>query len=307
MPIRLAGGGAGSLSQLLDPLTRGLELRLLIGGLNDGDGIPSPAAGFQGLARFQPADPATNYSILSGTAGGTTVQVRTLDGRRSAQWFGVAGSNSVWVLRPGANGSAALFCDCGDQGFQPLTAPLAGSLPTPQFGWATEIMAWCRKLNAGDASSCRMGVGFANNTVTSPSGPVPRVGILGDGALGYRYGSVNAPDGLIGGPNGDGDIDAGFVQPVDLNNPGAAWWHSRIKLIPALPGQNAQLACYHNGALVKVFTTAANFPRGHQTTNDHNSRIEATVWNFSGDVGGLHVPELCLWDVRFWLHDNYSL
>lgn len=307
MPIRLAGGGAGNLPALLDPLTRGLELRLLIGGLNDGDAIPVPAAGFPGLGRFQPADPATNYSILSPSAGGTVVQARTLDGRRVASWFNLAGSNSVWILRPGANGSAALFCDFGSPAFQPLTSALAGSLPTPQFGWATEIMAWCRKLNAGDASDCRMGFGFADNTVVSPSAPIPRVGILGDGGVGYRYGSVNCPDGLIGGANAPGDIDAGALQPTDLNNPGAAWWHSRIKIVPALPGQNAQIACYHNGLRVALYTTDTNFPRGHQGLSDGHSRIEATIWNFSGDVAALHVPELCLWDVRFWLHDNYSV
>ena len=305
MPVRLAGGGAGGLTQLLDPLTRGIEMRLLIQGLNDGDVIPTPAATFPGFARFQPVDPSVNYAMLTPTAGGGQAQARTLDGRRVASWFNLAGTNTVWVFRPG--NSAAYFLDFGSPAFQPLTAALTAALPTPQFGWATEIMAWCRKLNAGDASDCRMGFGYADNTVVSASNPIPRVGLLGDGGLGYRYGSVNCPDGLGGGPNNPTDVDAGSVQPTDLNNPGAAWWHSRIKIIPALPGQNAQIACYHNGGLVKVFTTDTNFPRGHQGVNDGHTRIEATLWNFSGDVGGLHVPELCFWDVRVWLHDNYSL
>jgi hypothetical protein len=295
----------GAVSALATVLGRSIEIRLLIGGLNDGDAIPSPAAGFPGWSRFQSVLGTTNYVAMLSTTGGTTVQARTLDGRRSAQWFGLAGNNSVWVLRPG--GGTAWYLDFGGPGFQPLSIALQGALPTPQFGWATDVMAWCRKLNAIDGSSCRMGLGFANNTVVSPSSPIPRVGLLGDGAGGYRYGSVNCPDGALGGPNGDGDIDAGSQQPGDIVNPGTSWWHSRFRMVPALPNQGARIACYHSGKRVALFTGAANFPRGHQTTNDNYSRIEATIWNFSGDVAALHVPELCLWDVRFYLHDDYTV
>jgi hypothetical protein len=292
-------------SSASDAVKRGIDMQLLIGGLNDGDGIPAPAAGFPGFARFQTVDPSFNYVMLLPTAGGTIVQSRMLDGRRVASWFNLAGNNSVWLFRPG--GGVPWFLDFGSPLFQPLTSPLLGLLPAPQFGWATEVMAWCRKLNAGDGSSCRMGFGFANNTVTSPSGPIPRCGLMGDGAGGYRYGSVNCPDGLIGGANADGDFDVNPSQPADLVAPGANWWHTRLKMIPALPNQSARWAAYHNGGPARLFTQEANFPRGHQTTNDHYGRIEATLWNFSGDVGGLHVPELCFWGVRVLFHDDYSI
>ena len=295
----LSVGGSPSLSGA-ENIRRFIEYTLMNQALNDGDAMASPLGG---IRRFHDALPATTTQFMAFTAGGAVTSKRVLDGRPGIGWFATAGQNTCWVLSPGG---AVHYLDFGAPGFMPTTVPVA-SVFSPPFGLTCSVAAWCRKLAAGDSSSCRMTLGFANNTVVSPSGPVPRCGLLGDGAGGYRYGSVNCPDGLGAGANADNAIDANAVQPADLVAPGANWWHTRIKLVPATPTQPARWGAYHNGILVATFANQANFPRGHQGTSDAHTRIQASILNFSGDVAALHIPELVLWNVRIVLDDDYTL
>jgi hypothetical protein len=163
-----------------------------------------------------------------------------------------------------------------------------GKPPSPL---ATSISAWLRKQVGGDSSSARFTFGFADNTVVYSSLPVARIGLIGDGAGGYRYGSVNCPDGINGTANGDTDIDAGSIQPADLVAPSTNWWHTRIKIVPATPTSAAKWGVYHNGTLLQTFVNTANFPRGSQGTTHDFTRIEATIRAFD-NIKGLYIHDL---------------
>lgn len=275
------------------------------GGINNGD-LATVSGVIEGVSRSHQL--AGTPIAMQTTAGGTSPVLNvTSDGRRSGQWFNGTGTNVCMVFRPTTYGAANIFAlPFIGPTFPTSTGTLGTTAEPPQFGLSTSISAWCRKVAGGDSSSCRMTFGFANNTTANPSRTVPRVGILGDGAGGYKYGSVNCPDGGAG-TNADNDIDANAVQPADLVAPGTNWWHTRIKLIPATPTSGAKIACYHNFTLVTTFTLSTNFPRGHLGTSDNYGRIEAGILNFSGDTAGLHVPELIVSDLRFIMEDDQTV
>lgn len=302
----LARGAGAPFQTGMEALKRCAEFHMKPQGLNDGDSAGNPLTGYTRGPTGHGLSAAT-AQMMKNTAGGGLATFRIRDGRRCIGWFSVAGQNTCWVFAP-IQDDQHFYCDFGSPNFQPTTGTPA-ALPTPQFGWATSISAWCRKSAAGDGSSCRMTFGFANNRVVSASKAIPRCGLMGDGVGGYLYGSVNAPDGILaGGANGDADRDAGSVQPADLVTPGANWWHTRIKLVPSTPTQPGRWAAYHNGVLVKTFTAEANFGfRGHQGVTDAYTLVEASILNFSGDVAALHVPELCFADIRVMLEDDYTV
>lgn len=300
----LLARGAGAPFQTGMEALKRIEYHMKLEGLNDGDSAGNPLFGYSRAVHMGLTN--TTAKMWAPTAGGGLATYRIRDGRRCVGWFSTAGQNTCWVFNP-ITDDTHLYLDFGSPAFQPTTQ-VPAALPTPQYGWATSISAWCRKSAAGDGSSCRMTFGFANNRVVSASRPIPRCGLLGDGLGGYRYGSVNAPDGGAAGANADTDIDAGSVQPADLVAPGANWWHTRIKLVPATPTQPGRWAAYHNGVLVKTFTAEANFGfRGHQGVSDAYTLIEASILNFSGDVAALHVPELVFTDIRVMLEDDYTV
>ena len=275
-------------------------------GINNGD-LATTGGVIVGLSRTHQT--AGTPTMMQTTAGGTSPVLNvTADGRRGAAWFNGVGTNVCMIFRPTTFGASEILAlPFIGPTFPTSTGALGTTFEAPQFNFSTSISAWVRKVAGGDSSSCRMCVGFGNNTTANPSKTMPRVGLLGDGAGGYKYGSVNCPDAQAGGNNADNDIDANAVQPADQVAPGTNWWHMRIKLIPATPTSGAKIACYHNFNLVATFTTQTNFPRGHQGTSDSYGRIEAGVYNFSGDTAGLHVPELIVSELRFIMEDDLTV
>lgn len=189
----------------------------------------------------------------------------------------------IWRFRPTlANGNGHIFrggpggavptgsynpMDFRDT-FDTSGADLAGTPGQPNgMAYCTIMQAWLRKDVDGELCSARMHFGWANvqafaNMATLR--PVPRVGLFGDGANGFLFGSVGCPDGAAVGQTGLADRDAGFVQPIELVNPNDKWFHVRIGLYPATPnGRRGLVACYLNGRLVVTYQTLTNMPRGH--------------------------------------------
>jgi hypothetical protein len=282
-------------------MTPWLEYRMHpeIGAYNDGDPITSIFAIARGSIPVA-LNAAAVMPYLQGNSPDPLL-LRKVDGRNC---FEVATSldnhHTSPVFRP--SGLARYAHD-----FFSVFGTTTGSIdetgvPKPL---SCSMSAWFRKKSSGDSSSARFTFGFMDNTVVYSSLPVARVGLIGNGSGGYRYGSLNCPDGVNGAANGDSDIDSGgdgHFDPADLVTPQTKWWHTRVKLIPATPSQAAQIGIYHNGTLVKTITNPLNFPRGSQGSSLANfTRIEATLrsWDLT--------PGLYLFDWRVRLDETLSL
>lgn len=186
--------------------------------------------------------------------------------------------------------------------FGSLASP--GISPEVPRGFATSIMAWCRKLAGGDSSSAKCCIGFADTTTIGGPGSSslsPRVGLVGDGAGGYRFGSVNCPDGTVApAENADNAIDANAFQPQALVAPGTGWFHVWVKMIPPTPeNPTGRWEARLNGVLVATFSLLANFPRGNQNVNKNFARLEPVIQNWGGTVAV--PPSLVYRDIRLWL------
>ena len=174
--------------------------------------------------------------------------------------------------------------------------------------YCTNFAAWLRKAtDVGEPETARAFFGFGNVS-GSPLGAtktVPRVGLIGDGLLGFRFGSVNCPDGAPG-TNGFADIDAGSVQPASLVNPGLKWFHVRIKVFPAQPtGELGTVACYLNEQLVVFYNTVTNLPRGFNGADQRFRPLNAFILADFDAVTQLN--GLMVWLPEWWLDRDYSL
>lgn len=174
-----------------------------------------------------------------------------------------------------------------------------GSSEPLESSYASVMQAWLRLHELGGVPSARLFFGWAN-TRSFTNGALrqmSRVGLIGDGVTGLRFGSVNCPDGFNAGQNGLTDIDANAVTIAELVNPGAAWMHIRVKLIPPTPfSDTGVVACYLNGNLVAQFTQLTNFPRAAQGlagANNQWGRIEPVVM-----AGFDAVTQLAGWRMR---------
>lgn len=173
---------------------------------------------------------------------------------------------------------------------------------------AVEVSAWLRKKAAGDATHAKRGIAFGNNIVMGPSAGVPMCGLFGDGAQGFRFGSINCPDGLGAGEIASNTIDAGSVQPAGLANPGAAPFHVRVKMIPPGPstGEPGKIATYLNGLHVKTFDTLTNLPRGAGGVSAARefSGVEPGLYAY-GDAAA--ITGFMLWDVRVAVLEDWTV
>lgn len=184
------------------------------------------------------------------------------------------------------------------------TGPLE-PLPAPS-GAALVFQAWLRKLTAGDPCTARMFFGFMN-TANSPLGAtkvVARVGLIGDGVNGFRFGSVNCPDGAPG-VNGFADIDANSVQPQVLQNPVLKWFHVKVKMVPATPTLPGAVGCYLDGQLAAKFSALANFPRGTNGTNRGFHPVEAACFADFDAVTQLN--GFLLYEGEYWFDADLTL
>lgn len=223
-------------------------------GINDGDNILAPLAGFASRSMQE-----TQQIFWSPGGAVTAMTLQGLNGRRWGQIKCGVAQGGLWQFRPGAANAQnpISFADV----FPPLVPGLGTPLTT--ISPSVKIEALFRKLNAGDATDCRCFFGFVYTRILSPSAQVTRIGMIGDGALGYGFGSVNCPDGLNGGgANAPGDRDANFVQPAGLVTPGTSIWKVGVKLVPPTPTQTGRWGAYLNDVLVATYTTTVNFPRG---------------------------------------------
>lgn len=269
--------------------------------LNDGTGfeIQMPV-----LGRFSQPLGTVSVGFMRYTTSNNMIY-RQVDGRRCLSPEGLVNPapGVGYAMRPFGATPAFPLTDIRASYVPTTSSPTLA--PTPL---ATSFMAWCRKRTGGDSSHSRVTFGFGDLTVTSPSKVQARCGLIGDGLGGYRFGSVNCPDGASTGDNAASDIDANAVQPAELTNAnlGTNWFHVRIKMVPPTPTAGAKWGAYLNGVLVATFTdTTTNFPRGSQTTTHDFGRIEAQIVNF-GDTGVL-IPAPVFHDVRLVIEDDLTL
>lgn len=231
--------------------------------------------------------------------GGQGAIVNTgIDNWRTILFRSAAAADCTYFFDPNTNTGG--FID-----FQPTFPPNIGSMSVPPSVLAVSLSAWIRKQTAGGATSSRQTFGWFSGNATSTSGGTARAGLIGDGVLGFQFGSVNCPDSSTSAPEGGAsDIDAGSIQPAGLVNPAAKWFHVRIKIIPPTPaGSLGRWAAYLNGRLIKVFDQEANFPRrtGLATVAYARSYPFIGVWRMPV-LEGIHVH-----DLRVWLEDDLLL
>lgn len=300
-------GGLGGGNRNLTP-TKFQEWKIALydnGGavLNDGSPLNPPLDAYTRLSE-PGAGPAT-FLLTTGGANNVVPTYRVADGRRWLSPEPALGKFSCQAVRPhGRYCGIPTLADFRDV-FGATTSTLGPAVPKLM---AVEFMAWCRKRTALDATSCRVTFGFADNTVVFPSAEVARLGLMGDGALGYRIASVNCPDAAAPAvQNGNADADVNFFAPPELANPGVTPFHVRIKMIPPTPNTGGMWACWLNGRLdpLAIFRTVPNFPRGSAGVSNDYTRIEPSILNY-GDAA-VAVPGLMLSDIRVWVHDDLTL
>lgn len=169
-------------------------------------------------------------------------------------------SRDLWLFRPiGIAGNVLTSLDFVPAYPAQIAVP-APSIPAP-LAWT--IQGRLRKVAAGDATAARQAFGFSIQLNVNPGKEIAQVGLFGDGLLGFRFGSLNCPDGSpVAVQNAANDIDANAVQPAALVNPLALEFGVKIKMIPATPtGGAAAVACYLNNVLQATFLTNVNWPR----------------------------------------------
>jgi hypothetical protein len=277
--------------------------------LNDGDNVGVPIGG---LARYQSTLTA-DQTLMSFIAGSSPVVLKTLDGHRCADWSGGGAFDGNYIhaaFRPNA-AARNWYLDVGDSGlnFRTMLAPYTPKSDRLNLGYAFEMSAMMRKINAGDATDCRFSFGIRNFRANFPSRRTCWAGFFGDGAQGFRFGSVNCPDSFAGGAanNAATDADAGSVQPTQLVNPGTSWMLVRIKVVPATPTMPARWAGYLNNERIQIFDSPNNFPRGHIGVSDQNSLIEGGISNLQGDTVGLHINCPAIDLLTFRISEDFTL
>lgn len=176
--------------------------------------------------------------------------------------------------------------------------------PTPAVppSLACSISAWIRKRNAGDLPGARQfPIGFANVQDINFSRRIARVGLYGDGAGGFRFGSNNCPTAPAGGnENNQGDADANSVRPNALIAPGTNWFHARIKMVSSSSSQSGRFLCYLNQRLVATFATNANFPQSSRSAIDV---AEIDYWAIMPSLGCWGNPDGVTVDPGFYMRD----
>ncbi len=233
-------------------------------GINDGDGLAIANLNAVGINEFLNASPVV--PLVVETVGGS-MTLRRLNGRAWWQLNSIAGAGNHTILRVRCFNQPSFRMTWRD-----TLRAVAGSLPadTPT-GPAVVWQSWMSKANAGDATHSTETFGFADYNTLSPSGAISRAGLIGDGVTGFLYGSVNCPDGLAAGENAPTDRDAGSAGAFD---PGGDPWHSAIKIVPPTASTPGRWAAYHNYALVKIFDTLTNFPRGGSAVSHDFTMLE---------------------------------
>lgn len=278
-------------------LTKRLEMRSMIEHLGvDGSGV-----NLNGLWEHNGLPQAMwRVMVASGDAGPLSFRAdfRTFWDFDTA----LAGASRRLIWRPILNG----LHSWGWAETQPATAGNALA-PNITRAPAIAISAWVRKKAAGNATDAKRGIAFGNNIVMAPSRGVPMTGFFGDGSLGFRFGSINCPDGAAAGEIAVNQIDANSVQPPELVNPGVAWMHVKIKMIPPTVGVTGRIACYLNGQLKVVYASLTNLPRGAGgvVAGREFSGVEPGIYAYADAARA--ITGFMVWDARVTLMDDWTV
>lgn len=290
MGVEVYGGGGGGVSaQAQRELTRFNHQRATIGAGLAADMV------YHGLASGIAGTPFTNLGTIP--TRGRTDQRMTWTMNPTL----VAGSGHTYK-GTSVNGTASEqlshFRD---------TVPAVELLSPLGQPFAMCAQAWIRKANNVNQVWARQFFGFGcfNLSPIGASAQHPRVGLIGDGNVGFRLGSVHCPDGLAAGQSAAAAIDAGFVQPATLLNPGLNWFHIRVKMVPAVPGGLPAVGIYLDGALIVSFFTVTNFPRGQLAATNNYAQVEAAA--FTDFDGATQLNGLVLSDWETWYDTDLSL
>lgn len=225
------------------------------------DLIIQPQEGLSlGRRTYSSSDMLARYNV-----GASEVLVVVVNGRRYfavQPAVGVGNTIRIFQQATGAFADVRGAVNIPNNRTAPLTLNTADA--DPDLAWFHELTI--RKDVGTDTPGCGFCFGFTSassgigqsvyNTGTTPS-----FGLVGDGAGGFRFGSINAPSG--GAARVRTYVDANAVQPAVLVNPGTAEFTVGIKFVPALSAsQPARFLCYLNRNLVATFADAANFLLG---------------------------------------------
>lgn len=139
----------------------------------------------------------------------------------------------------------------------------------------------------------------------------PRIGLVGDGALGFRFGSVGCP---FGAPAtvAENSIDANSVQPAGLIDPDLNWFLVKMKVVPQqLGGVSAAIYCYLDDTLQASFTVAAtNFPRNRAgVAAGAGQQNYGSLYPFIGQQQPAAVAQRCglyCSFVHYWFDEDLS-
>lgn len=287
---------------------RWVETRIGIQGLGQNDGDTFVAADFVAETRYSPIGVLINAQAMMVVPSGFFNQFsyHIVDQRhcwkiKPATPAGAGQSKNVHFRPYNISGTVPQRIDFRESFGSMVSPALDASVPLPL---ACSISAYLRKEAGGDSSDARFTFGFCDFAVTAPSATVARNGLIGDGAGGYRFGSVNCPDGAAAGENGPTDIDVNSFQPAGLVAPSTNWFHVRIKMIPPTPTQTGRWGAYLNGVLQATFTSNANFPRGSGATNRNYANIEPLIYSASA---ASQLPGVLIDDLRVTFEENYTL
>ncbi len=293
MGVEVYGGGGGALASAVKQLTRFGYSRATINASLTNDltywfGGPIPALG-----------PAV------ATGGGGIAPARAqADSRRVWQLIPTLlnGSDMEWRGLTAAGAATEQLAHMRDvKAFAEAVAEAGNA-----FAFVTQ--AWLRKNDNVNPCWSRQRFGIAYTGVgyqVNAEGFSSHVGIIGDGANGFRCASINCPDGTGAANNSPGAADPGFIQPAALLNPGLNWFHVKVKLVPATPSAPPAVGVYLDGQLIVSYFTNAHFPRGSSGVNRDYLNVGASC--FCGFDGATQLNGWWVHDWEVWYDTDLSL
>lgn len=257
----------------------------------------------RGFARFSDV---TGVSTTMMYRAGQATTLYLADGRRGFLSIpSPAGATCRMIFRPRLQTVANLLR------FRDTYGPILGGdskgaavAPQP----SVSIECWLRKTAAGGQPTANFHMGFGSGVTLDPSGTVARAGLMGDGVGGFRFGSLNCPDGLAAGYNGASDIDPGTaVVPTGWDAPGTDWFHARVKMIPPTANAGGIIAFYAFETLQGFITGAGNLPRGNGATNWDYKWMECNFIYYGNAVAPPADSGVVGYGLRVRVEDDWTL
>jgi len=277
--VIIVRGGGSSLGSAAQELTRFAHQRAMLNAALNNEVVHT------GLAAPAIVSPFSNIG---------TVPTRGRTDQRDTWTMNptlIAGSGHIWKGVTSTATASEMRAQMRD------TVPAVEAAQPSGQAYAMVCQAWLRKANNVNPCWSRQffGLGYFQLSPLGATAAHPRVGVMGDGNVGFRLGSVHCPDGAAAGQSTAGAADAGFIQPPALQSPGLNWFHVRVKLVPATPISPGAVGVYLDGALQVQYQTNAHFPRGQLAANQNYAQVEAAAFT---DFDG--ATQLNGWAVSDW-------